>query len=228
MHRRARPREWAVHEAYFTPSAIVLQGLRSLATILQPRVVLDLGAGAGVFGQAARAVWPAARLVAVEIRASERVHLRQHFDEVLVDDATTCRLPQADLVVSNPPFTRAARLAERALDIVRPGGAVGFLTRQTWGDADLVEELLRRRPPVAELTISGRASMAGAGESTKDHFGYQWLVWRGRRPHAASWRRLLLPRLDHASLGWFARPGTGRLAELDDDLVVDLREVVGG
>jgi hypothetical protein len=230
-----RPKEWDRYEAYFTPLPVVMQGLRSIASLLprvidpgrgRPFLILDLGAGAGGFGQVARDLWPEAELVAVEARASEAVHLRRHYDHVIIDDATTCRLPSADLVVSNPPFSLARRLAERGLDVVRPGGLVPFLTRQTWGDADDVEELLRLRPPAVEMTIGGRVSMAAACEDTKDHFGYQWLVWGGPRPAGSPWPRLLLPRLDKGSLGWSARPGTGRLAHLDDDLVVDLRGVV--
>ena len=224
--RSTRAPEWDAYEAYFTPLPVVLQGLRSLATIVQPEVVMDLGAGAGPFGQVSAALWPEAELVAVEARASEAVHLNRHYDRVIIEDATQCRLPSADLIVSNPPFSLARKLAERALAVVRPGGLVAFLVRQTWGDADEVEELLRFWPPAAELTISGRVSMAAAGEATKDHFGYQWLVWRGPRPAGSAWPRLLLPRLDKQSLGWTARPGTGRLLHIDDALVVDLRDVV--
>ncbi len=224
----SRPVEWDAYEAYFTPLPVVLQGLRSLASIIKPEVVLDLGAGAGGFGQVARSEWSRAEIIAIEARASEAVHLRRHYDRVIIDDATTCRLPSADLIVSNPPFSLARKLAQRALAVVRPGGLVAFLVRQTWGDADEVEELLRLQPPIAELTISGRVSMAAAAESTKDHFGYQWLLWGSPRPAGAPWRRLLLPRLDKASLGWMARPGTGRLTHLDNDLIVDLRDIMEG
>jgi hypothetical protein len=228
-----RPKEWDQFEAFFTPLPVVLQGVGSIASIVPPKfnkdsrfVVLDLGAGSGGFGQVVRDRWPEAEIVAVEARASEAVHLRRHYDRVIIDDATSCRLPSADMVLSNPPFRKSRRLAERAFEVVRPGGIVSFLTRQTWGDADDVEELLRRCPPVAELTISGRVSMGSSGQSTKDQFGYQWLVWQGLRLPGSPWPRLLLPRLDRASLGWTARPGTGHLMDLDDDLVVDLRGVV--
>lgn len=223
----SRPAEWDLYEAFFTPLPVVLQGLRSLASVSAPRVVLDLGAGAGAFGQAARAVWPGATLIAVEARASERVHLRRHYDDVLIADALTCRLPPADMVVSNPPFTRARALAERAFDVVTPGGLVPFLVRQTWGDAEEIEDLLRLRPPSAELTIAGRVSMGEAAQTTKDHFGYQWFVWPATaRPAGSWWPRQPLPRLDRTSLGWTARPGTGRLVDVDADLVVDLAEVL--
>jgi hypothetical protein len=221
----ARPAEWDEHEAYFTPLPVVQQGFGSFASIIDPQVVIDLGAGSGGFGQIAAQRWPNAERIAVEIRASEAVHLRRHYGRVIIDDVTACPLPAADLIVSNPPFSLALKFLERAMTVVRPGGLVAFLVRQTWGDADEVEAYLRRWPPIAELTVSGRVSMAAAGESSKDQFGYQWMLFSTR---PGTWPRRPLPRLDRLSLGWMARPGTGRLTHLDDDLVVDLREVVRG
>lgn len=228
-HRRAsRPREWDETESYFTPIPVGHQGLGSVATLLDrpPEVIVDLGAGAGGLGQVARYLWPRAHLVAVEIRPSERAHLARHYDEVIIGDALTCPLPAADLVMANPPFTKTLGLALRALQTVRPGGMVPFLTRQTLGDAEVIEALLHEVPPLLELTISGRVSMAAAAEVTKDNFGYQWLVWQGRGPRGGGWVRRFLPRLDNASLGWTARPGTGRMLPLDADLIVDLRPLV--
>jgi len=222
--RPGRLREWDETESFFTPTPVVLQGLFSIATLfaLPPVDIVDVCAGAGPFGQAARRVWPTSRLLAVELRPSERAYLQRHYDQVHIGDATTMRLPQADLYTGNTAFSLTCCLAEAALEAVRPGGLVAFLTRQTLGDAETAEELLNRFPPLLELTISGRISMGSAGEASADQFGYQWFVWRGQRPRGSSWVRRLLPRLDAASLEWTARPGTGRLVEVDRDLVVDL------
>lgn len=222
--RPGRLREWDETEAFFTPTPVVLQGLRSISTLLAapPRDAVDLCAGAGPFGQAARTVWPSAHLTAIELRASETAHLRRHYDDVLIEDATTTRLPPADLYMGNTAFSLTCCLAGAALEAVRPGGLVAFLTRQTLGDAEVAEELLTRYPPILELTISGRISMGAGGETSADQFGYQWFIWRGMRPRGSSWIRRLLPRLDAASLEWMARPGTGRMIDVDPDLVVDL------
>lgn len=224
--REGRPAEWDASEAYFTPLPVVLQGLRSIATLFArpPRDVLDLCAGAGAFGQAVGSLYPDAHLVAVECRESEVVHLHRHYDQVIVGDATTVDLPPAAFVTGNTAFSLTCPLVVRALDTVRAGGLVAFLTRQTLGDAEAAEELLRRHPPLLELTISGRISMGAAAEESADQFGYQWLVWSGARPMGSPWVRRMLPRLDGASMSWTARPGTGRLLDCDDDLVVDLRD----
>jgi len=224
---KRRPREYEEHEAYFTPLPVIHQGLASIGTLMAapPRVVLDLCAGAGAFGQVARHLWPAATLIAVEIRRSEAPHLRRHYDDVIIADATRCALPRADLICSNPAFSLTLPLAQRALAQLEPQGFAPFLTRQTFGDAEEAEAFLSESMPLIELTISGRVSMGAAAEATKDNFGYQWLVWDalGRGP----WLRRLLPRLAGHDLGWTARPGTGRLLPVDDDLIVDLRGVLG-
>ncbi|GEM_PF-7044617 len=224
----ARPAEWDQYEAYFTPLPVSLQGMWTLASVANPQTIVDVGAGSGSLGQAAAAAWPWAERVAIEARASEVPHLRRNYHKVVIGDALTAPLPSADLIIANPPFTSALALAERALAAVRPGGFVFFLVRQTWGDADDVEELLRLQPPVAELTISGRVSMAEAGQQTKDHFGYQWFAWGPRRPPGSPWIRCLLPRMDKTSLGWLARPGTGRLPYFDRELALDLRAIFAG
>lgn len=225
---RWRPQEWDDAEAYFTPLPVVGQGVRSVATLIRrpPRVVIDIGAGAGGFGQVLRALYPRARLVAVEIRGSELPFLRRHYDDVIIGDAMTVPLPRADLVVSNPPFKLTVPLAERAIGALSPDGVCAFLVRQTFGDSEEATAFLERHPPTAELTIAGRVAMAAAGEETKDHFGYQWLVWPSFKNDVnglvVSWPRRMLPRLDAQSLCWTQRPGTGRLLDVDDDLVVDL------
>lgn len=235
--------ERRLREAFFTPLPVGAQGFASVATTgFRPRVILDLGAGAGGLGQAAACVpaWASARRVAVEVRASERRHLVRHYDEVIVADLLArrragllARLAAVgpDLIISNPPFSRALEFLLFALAVLRPGGMVMFLLRQTWGDDEAAEQLLRSRPPCIELTICGRISMARPGYHC-EFVGYQWLVWRAvpPRPHAP-WPRLLLPRLATSQLGWLERPGTGDAAparRIDPLQIVDLRGVLRG
>lgn len=232
----ARDPEWVAREAHFTPLPVAAQAFLSLATALDPRVVIDIGAAAGWLGQAVEVAWPEARRVAVEVRPSERVHLDRHYQHVIIDDVlrptvwAQVAAHRPDLLVSNPPFSLALAFLRLALAVVAPGGHVAFLTRCTWGDHESVEDFLRAHPPVLEMTIGGRVSMSRAGRSC-DQFGYQWLIWSATSPaRGSAWPRLLLPRLATAQLGWVERPGVGSSApaqRLDHDLVVDLRSILG-
>lgn len=231
-----RDPEWVAREAHFTPLPVAAQAFLSLATALDPQAVVDLGAAAGGLGQAVEVAWPEARRIAVEVRASERRYLDRHYHDVIVDDVlrptvwAQVAAHRPDLLVSNPPFSLALEFVRFALAVVAPGGHVAVLTRCTWGDHESVEDFLRSRPPVLEMTIGGRVSMSQAGRSC-DQFGYQWLVWSATcPPRDSAWPRLLLPRLATAQLGWVERPGVGSSApaqRLDRDLIVNLRSMLG-
>ena len=231
-----RAEEWDAFEAHFTPLPVAAQAFLSLATAIDPRVVVDLGAAAGGLGQAVGVAWPEACRIGVEIRSSEADNVRANYHEAIIDDLLRPMVlhrvagRRPDLLVSNPPFSLALEFVQLALSVVAPGGHVAFLTRSTWGDHESVESFLRARPPVLELTIGGRVSMSQAGRAC-DQFGYQWLVWAAAGPpRDSAWPRLLLPRLATAQLGWTERPGVGSSAparRLDRDLIVDLRKILG-
>lgn len=72
------------------------QKLRDLA----PESLLDVGAGAGTYARLVAGQRPA-RLVALEVFEPyvERYGLRELYDEVVVGDARTTELPEADVVV---------------------------------------------------------------------------------------------------------------------------------
>ena len=67
---------------------------------LAPDSLLDVGAGAGTYARLLAADRPA-RLVALEVFEPyvERYGLRELYDEVLIGDARTTDLPEADVVV---------------------------------------------------------------------------------------------------------------------------------
>ncbi|MCY0994682.1 methyltransferase [Nannocystis sp. ILAH1] len=186
---------------------------------LRPRRILDLGAGAGVWGQRARLVFPEAEIMGVEIRRSERRAAR-HYDQMIWGDYLAPRTLRAigdfrpDLVVSNPPFTLARHTLLAGLDAVtRQAGLVLLLLRSTFGDSEEDDQQLRRCPAVESWDIPGRLHLRSGVNEAGDalsgdyvrHMFYLAGPWRyGAAP---TWPRHMLPPLPSAWLRWTVRPG---------------------
>lgn len=207
-------------EVYLTPGPVAEQGLLAARELLgaQPDVLVDVGAGPGVFGQRAALVFPAARRLGLEVRDEPR-SARHYHDFARVDfrEPTVRRLLQKTrpgLLISNPPFTGILDVLQLGHEVVRPGGLVVLLARSTFGGSEADEAELRRRPPVLELAVPGRLRLRrGISPRTgrpygTDRVGHVFLFWRvGSDRPGALWARGLLPALPSASLGWTERPG---------------------
>lgn len=219
--------ELDLYDAWFTPPAVVEQGLHAARGAgvsaypgARPRV-LDLGAGGGIFGQVIKRVWPDAETIGVEIRKSERSHLRRNYDRYFLGDMFRLRRRLsrlgASLVVSNPPYRVALEALVLALQVVRIGGHVLFFVRSTFGSSKSAwRRFFIEHPPIDEFSVAGRPNMR-QGVSAKGHaFGgdmspHTWLLFRRTPPMGRPrWRRTALPPLDSQDLKWTVRPGTER------------------
>jgi phospholipid N-methyltransferase len=212
--------EWDAREAWFTPGSVVEQGLWAARLLAQvnARRVIDLGAGAGVMGQRVGRVYRGAQRLGIEIRPAEAPYLRRHYERHIIGDmfAERGQLARwgADLVVSNPPYSKALAALQLALSVVRLGGHVLFFVRGTFGSRADVWAFLTRHPPIHEFGVAGRPNMregiSAAGHVLGgDMVGHMWLLFRRARPSSRPrWPRELLPPLDTWDLRWRVRPGT--------------------
>lgn len=107
----SRPRH--AKDFYITPGVLALAACRKYIWT-RPAVVLDAGAGTGVWGQAAKRIWPECRLIGVEM---DPAHPKPaEYDEWLVGDFLTIPLPEASMVIGNPPFSLSEQFIRRATD----------------------------------------------------------------------------------------------------------------
>lgn len=211
---------WLEHDAYFTPGPAAEQHLRGVAALLRherrpdPAVVVDVGAGAGVYLQRARLVWPRARLVAVEVRPEEAEHLRRWADVVVIaayDDAAVAdaigeRGGDHEAVVGNFPFKDAAAISLWAR---RRGSTVSSLLPAGFGDREDAEAILVDDPPTHSLRpTGGRMGFLGDGKDFQHHEALTWLPGPARP--WGGWRTLPLPPLPDWMRRWHVRPGTER------------------
>ena len=122
-----RPRHaW---DYYRTPEGHVAAALALVPGT--PAAILDPGAGDGAWGQAARSLWPAARIAGVEVRD---VRQPAAYDEWHTGPFAQVApsLPLVDLVMGNPPYREAEEFVRLSLSCLRFGGCALFLLRLAW------------------------------------------------------------------------------------------------
>jgi SAM-dependent methyltransferase len=134
MNKPANKEPRKERDHYPTPFALALACVGRAATLtgeaaplsgLRARNVLDLGAGNGVWGRAARAIYWSAWLDGYELRPSPKP---THYDgwwteDVLAADFTT----RYGLILANPPYSSAEAFVRLALRLLTPGGRAAFL-----------------------------------------------------------------------------------------------------
>ncbi len=141
-----------------------------------PGDVLDPCAGKGDLLRAvdAYAAWEHAHLRAFEILKDEATSLAEEIAIFRRDALSDQGWGRPDLVITNPPFSRAMEFVERALDEVAPGGTVAMLLRLGWlASAQRVR--FHQECPADVYVLAKRPSFTGNGKT--DATDYAWFVW---------------------------------------------------
>ncbi len=104
---------------------------------------------------AARARWPAARIVGVELRD---VTPAPEYDEWLTGDFHTIAptLDHFDLVMGNPPYAHAEAFIRAGLQLLTDGGELLFFLRLAFSEGQRRARGLYREFPLAELSVCDR------------------------------------------------------------------------
>lgn len=171
------------YEHFVTPEWIVEAALNLVPQSPAPRTILDAGAGTGVWGQVARRRWMNAPYIfGVEI--DDRFTHPGGYDVWLEHDFLSfpdISLPdgEADLVMSNPPFSLAEEFVYRALKLAHPdGGRVVMLLRQAFlNGIDRGNGLWKSTPLEHVSMLCRRPSFTGNGR-TDTKTEYAIFVWR--------------------------------------------------
>jgi hypothetical protein len=196
----ARPvGERRVRDAYYTPDALALAICDRVAHLpglgRDPEYILEPGCGGGAFLRAARATWPRAHLLGIDIApACDGPGLVREIDFFDPGLSAGCY----DLLVGNPPFDMAERFVRRSLELMRTGDVLAFLLRISFLASVSRVALYREHPLWAFAPIAGRPSFTGGGADTSEYGLFVWakgrtgpglllepLVWRGRDPSRA-------------------------------------------
>lgn len=161
---------------YPTPIDVCSDALTFLPDSVNPLNILDPGAGAGVWGTAARRMYPNALITGIDIRPEtlrpRAYNFWMHGDFLLMNTS-----PCFDLVIGNPPYKYAEQFVRRSLDMLEDGGYLILLLRLNFLEGqDRSRRLHRKYPPKKVVVRAGRVSFTGDGKSNATAYGY--FVWQ--------------------------------------------------
>jgi hypothetical protein len=172
-----------------------------------PRI-LEPSAGDGAFVSACRAVWPTSQVVAVEPRAECRdtllaagaCHVNTYALEAWLElgvGAETVR--DADLVIGNPPFTKAEAHIRLLLGLMKPGAILAFLLRTGFYESLKRLDFWRTFPEQSFSPIVPRPGfkLNGKGKKGTDSQSYGLFVWRAGATNLGGDTPLVSHRLPH-------------------------------
>ena len=160
-------------DRYYTPNGLA-RTLTGLLEIDPPRIVVEPSCGPGAFIRAARARWPGALVLGVDLDPD----LQADAAPPILGDYLTADLGIVpDLVLGNPPFALARQFVERSLEILRRGGVCAFLLPATIGHLRGWSEI---QLPSVEIPLIGRPSfLSPTGARAEGSAGYDAPPERG-------------------------------------------------
>ena len=168
--KQLRPRD--EHDHYPTPLPFALAALEPLN---KPTCILDIGAGAGVFGQAARELWTGVTITGIELRAVTRP---KWYDFWYLGSLFDFDSPPAfDLVMGNLPYKYAEQGVRIGVGWLEQGGVMQNLLRLAFLEGQARGAgFYRELPPYRVNVCSARPSFTGNGKT--DATAYANFYWR--------------------------------------------------
>ena len=160
---------------YATPFETVYSFLDAYDGIKSSDSILEPSAGNGNIIKALRNRGYDNHIDAVELREEERYNLIGHADRVGIGDFLEMEgLGPYDVVIGNPPFSKALEFVKKSLEVVRPGGRVIMLLRTSFLESKTRFQFWKENPLSGLYTLSKRPSFTGKGT---DATSYSWFVW---------------------------------------------------
>lgn len=161
---------------YPTPLSCCEDALSFLPYHVKPECILDPGAGTGVWGKAARKLYPEAMITGVDIRPEtmrpSSYNFWVHGDFLLMD-----KQPAFDLVIGNPPYNRAEQFIRHSMAMLEPLGHLILLLRLNFLEGQSRSKgLYRHFPPKKVVVRSSRVSFTGDGQANATAYAY--FIWQ--------------------------------------------------
>ncbi len=176
-----------------TPDALALAICQRVAETIRHRLpssppprILEPSAGDGAFVRAARQVWPASQITAVELRqqCQDRI-VEAGADHTITDSlegaftSGAAEIGNVDLVVGNPPFSFAENHIRLLLGALRPGAVLAFLLRTGFYESHTRIPFWNEFPEDSFAPVVPRPSfkLNSKGKKGTDSQSYGLFVW---------------------------------------------------
>ena len=158
------------NDFYPTPLTHVRLALKRYAA-LNPKWVLDIGAGAGVWGEGARELWEDAQITGVEKRMNVKRHTA--YNRLILGDFLSLagNRPCFDIIISNPPYSLSEPIIRKAFSLLMSDGYMVMLFRlQFLASLRRYPFWTHEFPPYEVMVCSDRPSFSGDGNTDSDDY----------------------------------------------------------
>lgn len=169
-----------VNDAYFTPPKLA-RFLVGLMELRPGAMVLEPSAGGGSFVRPFMGRGCKTYAIDIDGGVDGLTQALAYRVQDFLDPLPTT-WPQFDAVGGNPPFNQAKEHVDRSLEVVKPGGLVGFLLRFAFLESIKRFGWWRECPPLSVHLLAERVPFKGDGKS--DNCPYAFFQWQ---KGAGSW-----------------------------------------
>ena len=163
------------HDFYATPVDVV-ENLLKFIDLSNVSTILEPSAGSG------NVLTPLSgdfNITSCEIREEELDTLDGLSQSVIIDDFMTHDFTDKyDLIIGNPPYSKAIEFVEKSLSLLSENGKLVFLLRTAFLESKKRYEFWQENPLSDLLVLSKRPSFTGKGT---DATSYSWFVWINQR-----------------------------------------------
>ena len=173
------------NDFYPTPYPFAKEALSHLAYLPTPGIVIDPGAGDGVWGEAVRQTWPTSTrwekspyIVGYEIRDEpvNSKYVAWTYNDWVIGDFLEQKLPDTiDLVVGNPPYNIAEKIFWKSMDALRSGGWMALMLSLRFLSSARRLKIWEAHPPRKVIVCANRPSFTGDGKTNAMLYAfYYW------------------------------------------------------
>ena len=188
------------HDHYETPLPFARSALKSIPSNFEPKVIIDPGAGSGVWGKAARELWKGdpriirsnPHLVGYEVR--EEAGRPDWYDGWFYkpyQEMSDAAWKDVDLVMGNPPYRYAEEFVRKSMAFLRTGGYLVFLLRLSFLESQKRLKLWKEWPLQKVVVCANRISFTGDGKTNATayafYYWYKYDFFESIRPTILEW-----------------------------------------
>lgn len=178
--KSTRPRP--ARDFYETPYDLCYKYLSDhvFSTNYQP-LILDAGAGNGIWGKAAKAIAPRCTIVGIDIERRVPTYVTEYDDWITGDYLDLDSHEKFDIIIGNPPYSLAERFVRKSLYLMKDVGSVHFLLPLAFlGSMKRSKGFFQDYPPSIVRVSSRRPSFFSVGgKKTTDAIEYAMYKWIG-------------------------------------------------
>lgn len=163
------------YDFYVTPVNTIENLLNNFNLNKYGNRVLEPSAGNGNICTVVKQYYPNKHITAMEIREDEKNNLLHCADDVVICDFLEIQNDlKYDIIIGNPPYSKAIEFVNKSLRMLNDDGILILLLRTAFLESKRRYDFWQQNPLSNLYTLSQRPSFTGKGT---DATSYSWFMW---------------------------------------------------